>query len=50
MLSSHLILGQMKTPPFLTGFSFLIRFRDRNKVRTQLDADASEHNQLHSYA
>ena len=32
------------------GLCFKAGFRDRSKARTQLDVDASEHNQLLAYA
>ena len=35
---------------FGNGLFLLNRFIDQNKVRTRLDADASEHNQLRSCA
>ena len=44
------LFGEIKTPPFLTGFLLSIRFKYRSKVRIRLDVDASEHNQLRSYA
>jgi hypothetical protein len=32
------------------GLCLKVVFRDRSKARTQLDVDASEHNQLLAYA